>query len=465
MPRVAIVGGGLAGLAAAAALAKHGCLANIWESRRSLGGRAGSFREADGVPIDHCQHVGMACCTNLLDLCRQADASSLFRRDAAITFFDSAGRPALLQASRWLPAPFHLAPSFLRMRFLSWSQRLSIARNLFALARLRPEQLAGRTIGAWLTERGESPAARDRFWSIVLVSALGETLENASLAAAQKVMVDGFLAHREAYQIECPVAPLAELYDVRLGEYLQQRGVLLQLGQTVERIEGDAAGATSLLFRDGRQLPVDAVILAAPWRRASGLLAPALLAAAPGLEAMAKVGASPISAVHLWLDRRLTTLPHAVLLERLSQWVFLAGSRPTPGGETGEYHQVVISASRDLRGRDKQQILEEVLQDLRATWPAKASFTVKHWRIVTQPEAVFSLTPECETLRPPQATSVPNLYLAGDWTQTGWPSTMEGAVRSGRLAAEALLAWQGVKVSLLTPDLPRNGLVRWLVGP
>jgi len=209
--RIAIVGGGLAGIAAAAALAEAGFAPHLFEARSTLGGRAGSFQDGEAGRIDHCQHVAMGCCTNLLDLCRKAGAADAFRRDDTIQFYSPGGKRFPFRQSRWLPAPLHLAPAFLRLSYFSLRERVGIAQAIFRLARLGESKMKGRTIGAWLEEQRQSPPAIEWFWSIVLVSALGETRETASLAAARIVIVDGFLYDYDAYQIDCAVVWLQEL--------------------------------------------------------------------------------------------------------------------------------------------------------------------------------------------------------------------------------------------------------------
>lgn len=431
--RLAIVGGGLAGLAAAVAAREHGLEVDLYEARRSLGGRAGSFRDPQsGQWIDHCQHVAMGCCTQWADFCRRTGIADAFRRDRQLSFVGPEGRVRRFAGVRWLPCPVNLLPGLLRLDYLSLGDRLSIARTLLRLAGVaRPEG----TIGAWLAEQRQSPAALEHFWSVVLVSALSETLDRASLAAAQKVFRDGFLASQEAYELEIPRTSLGEIYDQRLAGWLLEQGVRIHRGTAVQRIEGTASAATRLLFSSGEVRAFDQVLVAVPWRRLSRLLCDELQNALPSLNGVATIAPAPITAVHLWWDRPVLPTPHAVLVGRLAQWVF---RREFPG-TSEHYCQVVISASHHLKYDDRAAIVAQVRQELADIWPAFHEANLLRWRIVTHPEAVFSVRPELEGQRPSQRTAVPNLFLAGDWTDTGWPATMEGAVRSGRLAVGALL--------------------------
>jgi squalene-associated FAD-dependent desaturase len=309
----------------------------------------------------------------------------------------------------------------------------------------------------WLRRQRQSEAAVGLFWLPVLVSALSQTPDRIGVAAARKVFVDGFLAAPRAYRLFLPRAPLAEIYDRRMAKYLAGQGVTLRPGAAVRQIEGDPSGASAVVLRDGTRRSFDALVLAVPWRRAAALLDPRLLEALPLVRAAAAMPGSPITAVHLWFDRRITRLPHAVLVGRIGQWVFCHND--------DFYYQVVISASHELLNEDRQRLAERVCDELRRLWPAAREAKLRHWRVITQPAAVFSAAPGVERLRPPQRTPVGNLFLAGDWTATGWPATMEGAVRSGWLAVEALLDSQGRPQRLLRPDLPRGRLARWLLGP
>jgi len=461
--RVGIAGGGLAGLAAAASLVQFGAVVEVFEARRRAGGRAGSFYdEASGEWIDHCQHVAMGCCTNYHDFLQQTGAGNLLQHHQQLYFFDAQGRRCNFKAA-WLPAPLHLAPSFLGLRYLTWGERLSLASALLRLVRLRPEETQGRTVGSWLEQQRQTPGAINRFWAVVLVSALGETLERASLAAAQKVFRDGFFSSRGAYTIQTPRVPLDQLYDTVI-KWLKENGATVHTGDRVEAVETGAGGGVSLKCNHGARHAFDAAVIATPWRQCGRLLQP--LSGSTGIERLAENAASitsaPITAVHLWFDRSFTTLPHAVFVDRLSHWMFQRDA----GGAGGCYYQIVISASRGLHGVPAAEIQAEVVKDLASVWPEAGQAKLLRYRVITQREAVFSLTPHCEQLRPGQRTGLPGLYIAGDFTQTGWPSTMEGAVISGRLAAQYLLEDLGggsAPQQLVTPPLKPSWLSQLLM--
>lgn len=462
---VAIVGGGLAGLAAAVALADD-CRVELFESRRALGGRAGSFRDpTTGETIDHCQHVSMLCCTNLADFSRRIGIDGLFRRVDTLHFIGPDGRQCDLAAGM-LPAPAHLAGAFWRLTFLSLSERFGVARAMWRLMRLHEvDDEASPTIGAWLRQQGQSSRAIEQFWNVVLVSALAEELDRASLSAARKVIVDGFLANREAYVVEVPRVPLGELYGDALLRWFAERGVAVHCNSAAKQVRHEN-GIPQLTLADGREVRPDHLIVALPWHKLRDLVDAELADRWPWLDEIDSVAASPITGVHLWFDRPIMPLDHAVLVGRLSQWIFHREVSP-PADQadkpSGHYYQVVISASRNLTGRGRDDVIAEVCRELAAIWPDAAQAKLLHARMVTEHAAVFSTRPGLERIRPAQQTVVHGIHVAGDWTRTGWPATMEGAVRSGYLAAEGVLRCLGRPRRVLAGDLPRTWLVRQVV--
>lgn len=518
--RIAVIGGGLAGLAASASLSTAGHHVHLFESRRHWGGRAGSYCEREGEEwIDHCQHVAMGCCTNFLHLCRQLGVGSSLRRDRVLTFLGPDGRSHRFAATRGLPAPLHLGPALLRLSYLGWGDKLRIAQAMWNLLRSPSEadsEQAERTVAEWLSRQKQTAAAVERFWGVVLISALGETLDRASFAAARKVFLDGFLAARSAYELWIPTIPLDALYRQMIGQ-LERQGVATYLGTRVDSVApisapqqlpspirdnsasrdaGTAASRETHSIADwsraagspasqqamgwSLRTPIgssefDGVIVAVPWRRLKELWDGGPSNDLPHVAIAEEITSSPITAVHLWFDRPLFSMPHAVIVGRLSQWVFrrVDGAVPLQGdqrshvptqsrNENEHYYQVVISASRELAGRPRESIRDEVLADLKALWPSAHEAQLLRWRVVSQADAVFSITPWLESKRPGQRTPFPRLAVAGDWTKTGWPSTMEGAVRSGYLAAEAILHQLGQPARILQPDLPQSWLTRLL---
>ena len=478
MTRVAIIGGGLSGLAAAAAAVEAGLEVELFEARQRLGGRAGSCVDPQsGEFVDYCQHVAMGCCTRWADFCRLTGIDRFFQRHRHLWFLGPDGVAYGLCA--WpLPAPFHLLPSLLRFRYLSWSERFSAVRAMAALAReergapacpvagcgtprrdsrdLGPSE---QTIGAWLRRRGQSERVIAWLWSVLFVSALGESLERASVRAARQVLREGFMASRRAYELIIPTLSLAEIHDQHVAAWLARRGVKVHRGRRVKLLEVESGQATAVYFADGVRGSFDYYIVAVPWYNLRRLFAPPVWEALPELAGIEQIHAAPIAALHLWLDRPIMTLPHAALVGRLGQWIFAKGvhaTRPAVAGDyvpsvttrdgmadgrssREHYYQVVISAAYGVHPSARDQVLDQVRGELESIWPVVRDARLVRWRLVVEPAAVFSVEPGLDSRRPPQATSLRNVILAGDWTQTGWPATMESAVRSGYLAVEALL--------------------------
>ena len=369
--------------------------------------------------------------------------------------------------SGWLPAPLHLAPALMRLGYLTLGERWAVGRAMLRLARAKvgnPE--TEETIGGWLRRQGQSERSIELFWSVILVGALSDPLDRISLSAARKVFVDGFLAARTAYELEVPKTRLGEIQG-RVAARLAERDVAIHLGTPVGQIDGDGRRATGVMLCDGRRREFDFVVVAVPWGRVRSLFPDVMLAAIPALQRAKRILPATITTMHLWFDRPITTLPHAVLVGRLGQWVFNHGPRSVSpdASEPGYYYQVVINALREPAGRRREEVVAEVRGDLEAVWPQAREARLLRWRLVSRPEAVFSCRPGLERFRPAQQTPIENLMLAGDWTATGWPATMEGAVRSGYLAVEAVLRSLGHSKRLLVPDLPRERLARLLFGP
>jgi squalene-associated FAD-dependent desaturase len=450
-PGVAIVGGGLAGLAAAAALVEAGVGVTLLEARRQAGGRAASFEDpVSGGLVDACQHVAMGCCTNFLDLCRRTGLADALRRDRTLSFIGPDGLRADCTPSRRLPAPLHLAPLLLGMRHFSLREKAALAGGMLRLARPAVAAAAG-PARAWLVAARQPERVIRLFWQPVLESALGESIDLVSVAAARKVAVDGFLAHREAADLIVPTEPLGAMFGSRLVGWLRDRGATVCTAAAVDGLER-AGGHVSGVRCGAELIPCAAAIVAVPWRQAARLLPDVVPAADERL-----VG-SPITAVHLWFDREVIDLPHAVLVGRVSQWVFRADDG-APG-----HCQVVISASRGLTAGGRDRLRDTVVAELRELFPRMREARLVDARVVTDPTAVLSVRPGVEEVRPGPRTPLSNLFLAGDWTATGWPSTMEGAVRSGRIAAAAVGEAIGRPVRAPVADLPRSPLVRLLAG-
>lgn len=471
--RIAIIGGGLAGLAAAHSLAaalKPTDLQSeiiLYESRRATGGRAGSFIDSQtGQCVDYCQHVAMGCCTNLIDLVNQCGLSDQWTRYRELSFHHADFPTSPFAPSRWLPPPLHLLPTLGKLAYLSARQRREIRSGTFKLMRARTDSLRNVTAQAWLTASGQSPETIRDYWDVVIVSALGETSHAVSMSAARHVFVDGFLAARGASDVLIPRLPLSQLFGVNLPTVISNLGVKIKTQTAVRSIDyiHNASPSNRLAVHlSSSHESFDHVIVAVPWHQVAKVLSePLSLAAGIQPDAWTSVPTSPISGVHLWFDIPITDAPHAVMVGSMSQWLF---ARPAEASSTGHYYQVVISAARQVRQLSNQSVVNLIVDELRIAFPKSRNAKLLASRVVTDPQAVFSIRPEVDAIRPRSSTALPCLHLAGDFVQTGWPATMEGAIISGRQAANSCLSAMNQTNALIHDGLQKNWLTRLLIRP
>ena len=452
---VAVIGGGLAGLSAASALADAGYHVELFERRPYLGGRASSYElPGTGEVVDNCQHVLLGCCTNLIDFYRRLGVEQQIRWYDEITFILPGGKSSTLKPGA-LPAPFHAATSFLNSTVLDLKDKLAIARAMLALVPSLPPD-DGESFQAWLTRQGQTKAAVSRFWEPVLVSALNEDLDRISVRYAALVFRDSFLKSAEAGRMGVPAVPLSQLYGTA-AQYIEARGGRVHLRAAVESFRADPDHVH--LCVAGEEIAADYAVLATPFNGIEKLLPDA-----PELQSLREharsFDSSPITGIHLWFDREITPLEHAVLLERTIQWKFhkskiLATRRDS--AEQGSYVELVVSSSKTLVDKPRQEIIDLAVRELTEFFPIVREAKLTKATVVKEIHATFSPSPGSDEFRAPHRTPWPRLFLAGDWTTTGWPATMEGAVRSGYGAAEAL---SGRK--FLVPDLRARGWMRLL---
>lgn len=473
---VVVVGGGLAGLAACEAIIRaHPARfrVTVLEAKRVAGGRAGSFVDPrSGDTVDYCQHVAMGCCTNLLGLLDRCGLSGSFRSYRELAFLHPSSSPSVFAPSTSLPPPLHLLPALSGLRFLEDRQRREIRRAVWRLMRSSPPSLVGHRGGEWLRAHGQSDASMRRFWDVILVSALGEQTDAVSMTAVRKVLLDGFAAARGASDVLVPRLPLSELVGRKLVAAIESLGAEVRTSAKVKRVAFEGDRVVGVEASDGDPpIAADHVVAAVPWHAVGRLFRDTPAASAVPLAAIEAIPASPITGIHLWLDREITERPHAVFVDTTIQWLFRddarrgrdsaltgAGHRPQ-----GCYYQVVISGSRGPRELGREALLERVLQELREAFPEARQARLLHSRIVTDPQAVFSVRPEVEASRPAKPIVLPGVHLAGDWIQTGWPSTMEGAVISGRMAATSVCEQEGLRPPMIDGGLPRGWLARRLI--
>jgi squalene-associated FAD-dependent desaturase len=429
---VVIAGGGLAGIAAALDCAGRGTRVTLLEVRPRLGGAAYSF-EQDGLVLDNGQHVFLRCCVEYADLLRRigawGDVTLQPRLDIAV--LAPGGRRGRL-ARTGLPAPLHLAASLVRYPFLSPRERASAALAMSALGRVDPDDPAAdlQSFGGWLRARRQGPAAIEALWRLVALPTINLEPADASLAQAAYVFRTGLLSDAAAGDIGWARAPLSELHDVAARRALAAAGVDVHLRARVRGVARGEAGGWAVAT-DGGPLEADAVIVALPHRRAAELLPPGALRD-PG--ALARLGTSPIVNLHVVFDRPVLDVPFAAAVQSPLQWLFDRSDRPglAPGEQ---YVAVSLSAADEEATLAPEALRERFAPAFAALLPKAREARITRFHVTREVAATFRAAPGARALRPTNATAYPGLALAGAYTDTGWPATMEGAVRSGRAAA------------------------------
>jgi len=498
---VSVIGGGLAGLSAAVALADSGVRVRLFEKRPHLGGRATSYLLPDGSHIDNCQHVTLGCCTNLADFYRRIGSAGQIRFYDRLYFADARGDRFTIAPSSLTP-PFHMMLSFLRFSALTWADKIAIGRAMMEIALTggHPPGAEGTSMLDWLHRMKQTPAAIERFWRVVLVSALDEELARTDAHYGIDVFWKAFLSNREGFRLGIPSVPLSDLYD-GCRAAIEKRGGEVRTRATVRELRIEQGRMKSIVFDDGSEETADAFVMAVPQSAVLDIIDPALAASDGSFAGLQHLHDSPITGIHLWFDRHVMDEPFLTLLDHTVQWIFNktllysdfahaassngsaaaahSGVAKTAGVfaersvavaendavtkyDGGQYLQLVISASYDLVSRSRQEIVEMCVRELQDVLPATRDAKLLKSTVIKEVAATFSPEPGSDQWRPGPRCSIENLFLAGDWTRTGWPATMEGAVRSGYIAAEAILTSAGKPQKFVQPDLPAQGLcARW----
>jgi squalene-associated FAD-dependent desaturase len=469
-----VIGGGLAGLAASVALAEAGWRVRLFEQRPFLGGRAASYVLPNGEHVDNCQHVTFGCCTNLEDFYRRVGSAGEIKFFDRLVLLDPQGRRGEMHAGI-LPAPFHMTGSFLTFSPLALKDKLGIARAFYSILQSggHPSDVdepGGISMLEWLRRRKQTPAAISRFWRVVLVSALSEELDRIDARYGIDVFWKAVLSNKTGYRMGVPAVALGDLYE-GCRAAIEQKGGEVVFRSPLRGLHIENHRLVAALFDEGREETADAYVLALPHVALSDLLPESAKRSDTSLGNLDKIIDASITGVHLWFDRQVMTEPFLTLLDTTTQWIFNktalyggangAGSAP----DRGQYLQLVISASHDLLQKPRQEIIDLCLKEVRHALPAAREANLLKATVIKEAAATFSPQPGVDRWRPTQQSSIGGLFLAGDWTATGWPATMEGAVRSGYLAAEAVLRSAGEPRKFLQPDLKPDGLAGlWAKG-
>ncbi len=450
-----MVGAGVAGLAASCALAGAGFEVTLLERKPYVGGRASSYEHPALHEVVDCQHVLLGCCTNLIRLLDESGVGDKVRWYDELVFLEQGGRRSIF-APNGLPAPLHFSDAFLRAPMLGAADKLAIARGMsdFLSAREQDDDIS---LEQWLRRTKQTPPAVRHFWEPVVLCTLNDSFANCSLRLSAKVFRELFLKSPAGARLGIPTVPLSDLYSAA-ADLLVSRGGKICIRTGVDSIT-PGSGGLWMVHTSAGEFAFDSVLLALPFEQTQRLIA--------GLPKTEKGGAlernltnfihAPYTTVHLWFDRQITDLHHAALLDTTIQWIFHKSRIRSYAEEQGSYVELVIAASNSQLKMDRSAILDSALAELASFFPEAQKAKVIKSGILKEARATFSVAPGLDRLRPKAASPWEGIYLAGDWTATGWPATMEGAARSGHLAAEAIA---GAAQKFLQPDLAPSGMMR-----
>ncbi len=435
-------------MAAALRVAEAGDVPVVLETRKRLGGRATSFHDPrNNQLLDNCQHVMMGCCTNLMDFYERLGVGDSFTWHTETYWANPPHEPDVMRPGL-LPAPAHFTGSFLRMRFLDFRMKREIARAMHRMIRIGlagREAYTDRTFLEFLHETGQSREVIDLFWRVVVISACNLDVDEVGASFAMQVFQEGFLGHPFASAVGLSRIPLERLYDP-FESVLEDVGGSLHLGTSAAGIAYDGTRVTGVVTSNG-VIDGAAVISAVPFDRLARLCSSAMVDADPRLRQLGSIEVSPILGVHLFFDNEIMTLPHLVLPGRATHWLFNKGV--DDGGR--QHVHAVISGADAWMPLTEGEIVERVLTDMHWALPSSRGLAPSSRRVVKEKRATFRAVPGLDRIRPAAESGlgISNLAIAGDWADTGWPATMEGAVRSGYGAAAAVTDADG-----LVPDLP-----------
>lgn len=460
---VTVVGGGVAGLSAACALAEAGFQVTVLERRGYLGGRASSYlHPGTQEVIDNCQHVLFGCCTNLVGFYERIGVAGKIFWDSRMTLIEPGGRRSVLAPSG-LPAPMHGLPAILKANCFSFADKLALIRAFVSMM-LTKKPDAKQNLAGWLAKNGQTPGTLERFWRLVIASALNADLDQIALPYAAKVIRELFLNSAYAGSMGMSTVPLSELY-AGAKAYLESRGGSIQFQANVESAEWEEHRLRWIVRTREREVCCSGHLILALSFEATAKLLPNILAHPEAVHLAAQLQTLehwPICSVHLWFDREITELDHAVLLDRDIHWMYHKSRWQPQRDSSASYIELVVSASREFAALSREEAISRALSQLAEFFPVVKEAKVVKSALIKEMRATFGVPPGIDAARPSAVSPWHNCYLAGDWTATGWPSTMESAARSGHLAAEALCRSLGDTRPILVPDLRPTGLMKML---
>ena len=465
---VIVVGAGVAGLSAADALTRQDAKVTLLERRPHVGGRAYSYLHPALDEVVDSQHVVVGCCTNLIEFCRAAGLADKIRWYEHQTFLEPATAASPTRSSTigpgFLPAPLQYSGSFASASMLTTADKISIARGMQEFLRGYPATDA-ESVANWYRRTNQSAGAIRHFWEPIILATLNDSAENSSLKYAGKVFHELFIKSSAGGRLGIPTVPLSEFYAAG-AKMVENNGGKVELRASIEQISQRADGRWSLSSIESEYI-ADDVILALPFEQSQKLIAGMTVQNASGEQVKSDLLAkfthfehSPFISILLWFDRQITDLDHAWLLDTTIQWFFHKSRIRRYPAEQGSYVELVIAGSKTELPLSRADILQPALEELKRFFPEAGRAKLLKSGILKEARATFSVTPGLDQHRPLQKTDLPGLYLAGDWTQTEWPSTMEGAARSGRLAAGSVV---GDREKFMAAELPASGMTPWLI--
>ncbi len=432
---IIIVGGGLSGLTAAVRLTSADVPVLLLEQKPYLGGRARSFPDPEsGDVVDNGQHLLIAGYRRTRELLRTIGGhEDLYIQKRPLLLFHHPTRGFGRVMLHLLPAPLHFLWGIMRFTILPIGDRLNILKaglHLRSLGETGLERAAAMTIAEWLDERRQSAESRRCFWEPLATAIMNEKTTAASAGPFLRALAAAFLTDPAGSALAFPRVGLSQLFADRAQEYIAAHHGHVRCGTDVESVRLDGGLAAGVRLKDGTTIAGDAVILAVPWYRSGALM--------QGL-AGDEFADSPIVSIHLWFNEECMPHESVGLIGRRVQWLFNRRMINREKGR-GAHLSAVISAAREYSAMSNDELVALVLEDLRSVYPG-ASTHPTHSMVIREKRATFSVTPDAERKRPGQQTSVPNLFLAGDWTKTGLPATIEGAVMSAERCVELVQKW------------------------
>lgn len=444
-----IVGGGLAGLSAGVRLAEGGARVLVLEARSRLGGRATAFVDREtGELVDNGQHVLLGCYRETLAFLRVIGAAenAKAQSELAVTSIDRGGRSSTLRCPS-LPSPMHLVAGVFSWSALGWRDKLSVLKLAGPIRKAQRELVdradmiassRGRSVAAeetvedWLVRNGQTPRLREMLWDPLALAALNQPPNVAAARSFQRVLAEMFGPDPSSASIVLPTKPLHLMYAEPARTFIEAHGGSVRTGVTARiRLEDRSAVCVEA---GGESIHAAAIICAAPWFAWTGIFEGNTEPIAATLDAARATAASPIVTVNLWFDRVVMDEPFLGLPGRLMQWVF---DKRAVFGASASHLSLVSSGAADVVEWTNQKLIEAALEELNGALPGVRQAVMTRATVIREPRATFSLAPG-QPARPSTRTAVPGLFLAGDWVDTGLPATIESAVRSGHMAAEAV---------------------------